>query len=88
MTNERRRAERREDTVPATLVTIESIDISGETMNIGQWGVLLRARRRIPVLLQFKGKQYRGRIVRVSARGPDAIEYAIELDDRVEVERV
>jgi hypothetical protein len=81
---DRRRAERLDAALPATLATIESIDISGQTVNIGQWGVLLRARRRVPVLLQFNGKQYRGRIVRVSSRDPETIDYAIELDDRID----
>lgn len=81
---DRRRAERLDAALPATLVTIESIDISGQTVNIGQWGVLLRARRRVPVRLQFNGKQYRGRIVRVSSRDPETTDYAIELDDRID----
>ena len=83
---ERRRAQRRDGTFSATILTTESVEIVGETINLSRGGVLVRAHRRISVLLHFKGKQYRGRLVRVSARGPDTTEYAVELEDLIELD--
>jgi len=84
--NDRRRAPRSEEAFSVSVVTPHAIEITGETVNFSRGGVLLRAHGRISVILGLKGKRYRGWLVRAVPRDSETTDYAIELEEVIELD--
>ena len=79
-TSNRRTSERREEQAPVGLMMAAG-SLEGETVNISQNGALVRANGHISILLNFEGKEYRGRLVRATPIDSETTAYAIQLDD-------
>ena len=76
---ERRAGPRRDIKFPVSF-TIEATSLKGETVNVGDDGVLVHAEGRVAVLFRFNGKEYRGRLVWTTPREGEMAAYAIALD--------
>ncbi len=76
---ERRASTRRDIKFPVSF-TIEATSLKGETVNVGDDGVLVHAEGRVAVLCRFNGKEYRGRLVWTTPREGEMAAYAIALD--------
>ena len=79
---EHRRSERLPVVFPVLVTTVEPIAIEGESLDVSRSGLLLTAQGQISLQLEFKGKQYRGRLVRafpMMETGETA--YGIELEE-------
>ena len=76
---ERRASTRRDIKFPVSF-TIEATSLKGETVNVGDDGVLVHAEGRVAVLFRFNGKEYRGRLVWTTPREGEMAAYAIALD--------
>ena len=81
----RRRAERREETVPVSVTAPAPIEIEGQSLDFSSFGVLLTAHGQISVQLEIKGKQYQGRLVRAFPMESGATAYGIELEEALEL---
>jgi hypothetical protein len=80
---DRRRADRKAEVFPVTLVLGQPVQIEGHTVNLSREGVFLQAQGRIPLLVEIKGKQYRAQLVRALPMD-DTTAYAIELLEVIE----
>ncbi len=83
---ERRTGERREAVIPASLkFTYEIVELDARTVNVSRDGVSLEARGRIPLLVDVKGKLYRGHLVRAVPMDSKWTAYAIALDEDCDI---
>ncbi len=79
---EHRRSERLPEVFPVLVTTAEAIAIEGKSLDVSRSGLLLTAQGQIWVQLEFKGKRYRGRLVRVfPLMGTGETAYGIELEE-------
>jgi len=86
-TTERRKAKRREETFIVSLIVTSPLELEGHTVNLSREGVLLTAQGRIHVILDMKGQQYHGVLVRARPADGGKTAYAIQLTDTLETEQ-
>ncbi len=80
--HERRRKNRKAEVVPVSVVTTESLRLDGQTVDVSSGGILFTAPE-IQVVVDIKGKEYHGRLVRASPVGDGMTAYALELEECV-----
>ena len=83
---ERRRAERKAEVFPVSVVVDASPTLEGSSVNFSTEGVLLMARGSLKLLATIKGKQYRCRLVRAFPTDDGMTAYAVELEALVEAD--
>jgi hypothetical protein len=84
---EHRKAERREETFVVSLAVAAPLELEGHTVNLSSDGVLLTAQGKIQVILDMKGQQYLGVLVRAVPVDGGKTAYAIQLTETLETER-
>ena len=80
-TNNRRLAERHQESFPVSVIVEESVKLEGETVDWSSTGCLIEATGRIVVQVMIEGDTYRGWLVRAVPGDSGTTAYGIQLLD-------
>lgn len=80
---ERRRSPRKSHKADIALLMAAGT-LAGETENLSRQGILVRSDGHIVVMLKWKGRELRGRLVRVQRLDEKTFGYAVEVEGDLE----